>query len=495
MVQKKGFSIFLYLIIIIPYLFEFISSYIVLPFKINSPQIDGNITKIFNEFLKNRLIITLPMGTPKKNVDFYASMNEYIYYLAEGSCNSNYITSSYNMNNSQTFKERKKIFCGVNLDDCYFGEDIIHLYQDINLTSTKECSFPFYYGTRKENAYKNDKKICGELGFQIDNGPFRFYDYDNFISLLKQNGIINSYSWYIHYFNNINKKNDFDGAIIFDILNPGFFSDFPFLKKDDDYNTVNAKDIEGILSWTFNFDKIYYTYNDTKFEIQIVNSGLAFETDFIHAPEAYFESIKKNFFEFYFINNICFLVEERYKYIYCEKSFEKYKETFPSLFFKSLGLNKTYILTPDELFKDCGKIFLFMIIQPKYTYKLWTLGKIFMKKNNFYFDSNKKLIGYFDVVETKKEINISISNENFFGKIKWFIFIFVGILIGIFIGKKIKEKNRKLRANELEDNYEYLGNKINEDKNSNNKKDDNNIDLDIKKNSNYGEIKSKLYQE
>ena len=55
--------------------------------------------------------------------------------------------------------------------------------------------------------------------------------------------------------------------------------------------------------------------------------------------------------------------------------------------------------------------------------------------------------------------------------------------MGIFVGKNIREKSRKLRANELEDNYEYLENKINNDKN----------DFNTKNISNYNEIKTKLY--
>ena len=68
-------------------------------------------------------------------------------------------------------------------------------------------------------------------------------------------------------------------------------------------------------------------------------------------------------------------------------------------------------------------------------------------------------------------------------------------IIGVIIGSKIREKARKLRANELEDNYEYLENKANsmngiiDEDNS-----DNNVDFDSKKISNYKEIKSQLYE-
>ena len=122
--------------------------------------------------------------------------------------------------------------------------------------------------------------------------------------------------------------------------------------------------------------------------------------------------------------------------------------------------------------------------------KVWTLGKIFMKKDLFYFDSNKKIIGYFNKAE--KNYIEKNSGDNFFNKIKWYIFIIIGIVVGILIGKKIREKARKLRANELEDNYEYLENEKKGDKNDIN--DVNNCNnLNNKNISNYKEIKSALY--
>ena len=475
--------------IIIFNLFILSKPYIVLPFKIQFPKNYENITQTFNDLLDNKLIVTFQMGNPKKNIDFYASMNDYIYYLEEGSCNSEYTSSSYYYTESKTFAENKNNkFCGVKLDEYHLGSDSFYLYQDIGLKTDIENKMDFYYGIKNENKNKNDKRICGTIGFKIANDPFRFYDYENFITTLKQNKIINSYSWYVHYFDN--KINNFDGAIILDIFNPKFFEDFPYLKKDDDYNTINAKDLQSILAWTFEFDKIYYNYNDTNVDIKLISAGLAFETDFIHCPEAYFASIQKFFFNPLLADKICFLIEDRYNYIYCDKQrFEKYKQIFPSLFFKNSGLNKTYILNSEDLFKDCGKYYFFMIIQPKYGYKIWTLGKIFMKKSKFYFDSNKKLIGYFEGVDKKINVEKNDSKTNFFDKIKWYIFIAIGIAVGIFIGNRIREKARKLRANELEDNYEYLENKA-KDNNSDTNKDNNDNNINTNNNSNYNEIKT-----
>ena len=187
-------NIFLYLsiyFIIISDLFIFSKSYIVLPFKIQTPKNIENITQTFNDLLDNKLIVTLQMGNPKKNIDFYSSMNEYIYYLEEGSCNSDYTSSSYYYSESKSFNESKNNnFCGVKLDECHLGSDSVYFYQDINLKSDLENKMNFYYGIKNENKNKNDKRICGIIGFKIANEPFRLYDYENFITTLKQKKVI-----------------------------------------------------------------------------------------------------------------------------------------------------------------------------------------------------------------------------------------------------------------------------------------------------------------
>ena len=58
MLYFKQFNNIIYHFIIFFNLFINIDTYIVLPFKIYSPKISDNITKIFNELLDNKLIIT-----------------------------------------------------------------------------------------------------------------------------------------------------------------------------------------------------------------------------------------------------------------------------------------------------------------------------------------------------------------------------------------------------------------------------------------------------
>lgn len=478
--RKRNNNFPFYLIIITIFLFKFSLSYIVLPFKINTPLKTSNMTELVNNLVDNKLIITLPIGNPKTNIDFYASMNQYLYYLEEDSCLID-SSSAYVPLNSNSYNYKKNLtLCSVKLDICSLGQDILYLYEDLDLKQTTELSpFMFYLGKQKNNI-NNNKGICGKMGFQIDNAPYKLYEYDNFIKILKKNSKIESYSWYIHYYEKPYKRKEneyYDGAIIFDIFNKKFFDDFSYIKNDIDRYTINVKDLEAILAWTFSFDKIYYNINDTKIEINNKEGGLAFESDLVLCPEGYFESIKTKYFDSFFKNDICFLVKGRYNYIYCDKNkFQENVMNFPELIFKNNGLNKTFILTGEDLFREYNNYLLFMISFKEYSYKLWVLGKIFMKKYHFYFDRDKKIIGCFDKNDKSKDNSFI----HFLNKIKWYIFIIIGILIGFLIGKKIRDKARKLRANELEDQFEYLENKANDNINNNNI-------------SNYKAIKSQLF--
>ena len=91
----------------------------------------------------------------------------------------------------------------------------------------------------------------------------------------------------------------------------------------------------------------------------------------------------------------------------------------------------------------------------------WKFGKLFLKKYFFNFETESKQIGFYvdkneNAPNNPDNTNNSEKTSNLW---KWFLFagliILVGIL-GFFIGNKIKNKNRKKRANELDDEeYEY----------------------------------------
>ena len=185
--KKKNNNLF-FQIILFSFLFQINYCFIVLPFKIGKPPETNNMTEIAYNLVDNKLIITLPIGTPEKKIDLYASMNQYLYYLEEGKCLKN-SSSSYDYKYSESFYINKTLTsCSVQLDSCSLAQEKLYLYQDINLKEKIEFfQFNFFIGNNRKNGNKiNNKEICGLLGFQLDNLPYHYYEYDNFITSLKK---------------------------------------------------------------------------------------------------------------------------------------------------------------------------------------------------------------------------------------------------------------------------------------------------------------------
>ena len=85
----------------------------------------------------------------------------------------------------------------------------------------------------------------------------------------------------------------------------------------------------------------------------------------------------------------------------------------------------------------------------------WVFGEIFFRKYQISFDKEKKIYGLYkrkyNVTENENSNKISYSHLS----IILGILLLFSIFIIFYLFKIIKSK-RKLRANELEDQYEYL---------------------------------------
>jgi hypothetical protein len=111
-------------------------------------------------------------------------------------------------------------------------------------------------------------------------------------------------------------------------------------------------------------------------------------------------------------------------------------------------LNQNFILTKEDLFTEFKGYYYLNIVFPEYDeiVPFWILGKIFLKKYQFIFDFNAKIIGYYTE-------NISSSKPYF---VIFLIFLLI-ILIFFFISFYFKlTKKRKIRQNEINDVYEYI---------------------------------------
>ena len=452
-------------------LFQFSKNYIVLPF--NSDKIEKR--NIFKEnfyqseidfFLEKDKHFTL-ISLGSETIELYLSINYFNFFLGNGLCRNNSL-STYKPVNSKYFKilveNIERVGYIKNVSYCL---DNGSLYNDIQLNNNITISnISFLYGLSSfSREVINLNQICGYIGLKIENSDESFKEC-NFIKILKQNRLISSFTWNILFFNEyinnqsiINQKiiNKYEGYLLCGIEE----KDYKNIYLTDDVRTVKAKPRYSIIDWGMTFSELYFEDNNDKLNYQSrVQIILEIDLDYIISTKNFFNHITKTVFKKYFEENICFFHEKQKLkgnyIIICNKTFEKYINNFPNLYLYNKEMNYSFILSYKDLFKYYNNRIYFLIINKEYYTDYWIFGKIFLKKYPFVFDYDKKTISFINIYNKKNEnINGGISKlKSFFNIIKN-ISIIIGIIIGILIGKKIWDKNRKKRMNELIDSYQY----------------------------------------
>ena len=119
---------------------------------------------------------------------------------------------------------------------------------------------------------------------------------------------------------------------------------------------------------------------------------------------------------------------------------------------KSINLFTTFEINSDDLFYQQGD-FVYCLIYSESTIG-WSLGKPFLKKYQFLFNPNSKIIGFYINTDDIKE-DSSGSLTTFIAVI--IIVVVIIIAISLVVGKILTDKyKRKKKANELtDDDFDY----------------------------------------
>ena len=249
-------------------------------------------------------------------------------------------------------------------------------------------------------------------------------------------------------------------------------------------NTYTSYTSGNILKWELKFNNIYYKNNKDK-EVKINDKIIKLDPSnyLIHVPKDYFESITENFFEKYIIEQNCISDSfDEYDFIYCHKS-DKFSineiKTFPTIYFEHINLDFTFELSYKDLFVEKDNIYWFLAISDSQFYvNDWIFGNIFMRKYQFVFNLDTKEIGFYNPKLNKKQNNDNNKNgsKTFLYIILIILLIIILIGVGIFIKMKFfPSKAKKKRANELDDDFEYVSHKNDNNNIINNEENDNKL--------------------
>ena len=499
-----------------------------------NPKLLGkhNVTDFINEYLQVDIFTTVEIGSPPQKVTTLISTEENTFSLSSEICERNSLNYIYDYStvskkglNLNKLKSYKKEFYNSSFNN-YQNEDknigtLTETISDYNTTylscqplewanktGEKDTKIKIKNFTMIIKDYKKDENLCGRMGIGsptlTTGGLLKLKGMTTFFDFLKKNKIINNYSWTIK----IHHKEE--GRLIIGGL-PHEYENNNKTYKESLFRTINSfwpTDVD--FPWSIRFDSI--NFNNSKNKTIIIQEGLRSilvpNMGFIIGEEKYKKLILENYFQDLINKKICILEKTSvtkftrthykfgtngiYEIFHCNKSLTGESQDFPKINFVYKEQNLIFSLTFNDLFLLIKDRFFFLVIFPENSNNIknsfWYLGLPFYKAYQFVFNFDSKTIGVYeqqktinneieneeDNIMTKEEDNIMTNNEKKSFKYKRtlleILFGLLLVLLAYFIGKKINEQ-RKKRANELIDDYDYYSNsKKDINNNSNNNK-------------------------
>ena len=485
----------IYLIIFIIKIFH---SYIILPIDIlpienYKLQYDINSPKyIINNEYRQLFFTELEMANPTQKIPLLLK-TEASYFIitsinSKENCTSYQYRDNFNFSesfltkNNYTFYNEKKSDSYI-LNNC----DYPKVYQAEEYCNSNE-TFLIHNNINLKNKIKGEKiyfelmrnvedNITGEIGLNLyDRNKWSF---NSFINILKTRNIIENYNWFFDY--GSPEGDTWKGKVVLGSLPHQIYPEY-YSYDDLKYAQVEAQSF--LIYWRMKFDKIYIKpndniyFNDTMIEFK-------FDSNVIIGTKEYEDYILKLLFVNYFNEGKCFndtildykLYSNKLQFFYCKNDGKIRKELnslLPNIYFYSNELNYTFELKNEDLFFINNDNVYYRVLFGSQNNKIWYLGKPFSLKHKFIFNPETKKIGFYDKYYGQKEKETSNKNENKYNfniALKIGIIIVLGILLfylGVILGKMIYGIKRNQRANELNEDYDYI---IDENKNKNNKEE------------------------
>ena len=453
---------------------------IFIPFRTKNLQIyneDGQNTSSFiNKWFYNGIYFLIQIRYPLQSIStFFSTDNSYFSFEK---CDDLKLSTSDTTTKKRFIKSISVKIKEENNKNLY-KEGNIHLFffDSPNFLSTININqeyngLNFVY----DNNINEDEKLCGNIGLNFNNINKNIEDID-FIEQLKKKKILSKYVWTLDY------KTRSNGVMV--------FGNEPHIYESKTYNYYQYKTIyvnlnKNKLSWSFNFDKI--SLNNTNIDLKDTNVELLIDYGLIIGTEEYKNFIEQNYFNNLIKSGICFkestrldiskTISNEYIIFYCDNL--KFKnnliEKFNDILLYQKGFEYIFKLGKDIIFHEINnKVYFLIIFDKNINNKIWKLGEPFLSKYTFVFNKEQKTIGFYNPLLEEKLNDTIINNNNtyinnknnndknnksIFHILKNIMIILVSIVIIFYIVKKILNK-RKIRANELEDKYEYLPNNAN----------------------------------
>ncbi len=394
---------------------------------INIEPIDEKNFNFTKSFLNRDVTTEIKIGTPSQKITPILSLTKSIFYISD---------MLYEIkNNSKTYKEIQLMIKPNIGNKVYLSQDTFTFINEKN----KDISFndlPFLLAREiNKNTFNNFLGLSPGLSYDNLN--------ENLLITLKKNNITNSRIFTIKF----DKYNISKGELIIG----GYPSEYDKNYQEKNFQSRKVHVTTYDVAWSLIMNKFYYG-NDCimdKYELEV---EFDLNLNGIFAIKSLFDFIDQLYFNQYVNNSQCFFynVSDRYFYYVCDKTIDVTQ--FKDIKFLCKDMNYTFVINLKELYEEINGLYYFMVFYDKLLPYKWTLGIPFLRKYQMVFNQDKKIIGFYT----------HIGNSINFGNILLYILIIILFLVIVILAfyyyKFFKKKNRKIRSNEIDENYDYISN-------------------------------------
>ena len=458
------FEFFLFILLIRIY-----NSFVAFPLEIITKEnyIENNNihSKIIENYYFRNIYTIIEIGTPPQKIPLFINPKETDYVINNFLFNDKNLNIKYNLsynyfneNNSKTYKTdgcKEVVNDFDELETICLSNDTFILYKDVNLQ--QKINFDNFYFKLMKNE-END--IPGQIGLGLFGKTFE--QENNFLKILNNYNLIKQYYWYFDF----DSWNNTNGKLIIGAF-PHETCPEKYSEDDLIYSNIYIDSVE--RDYKFDFDKIYIINsmnNSNNINLFFKKIEFVFDMDLIIGTT----ELEMNLIDYIFKN---FNINKNYfNETFRATKYSSFRFYYFSLELKDIlyelisvikifsnELNYTFEVTKDELFtiKDNYiylNILFPILMQKQQTY--FIIGKVITLKYPFIFNSDLKQLGLYKKINNKRKTSQNSNNNKIIIIIVIIVVSIILVIIGIIIGKIINRSNRKKRANELVDDYEYV---------------------------------------
>ena len=420
---------------------------IIISIKANYPIF--NSSNIIPYYTSVQFFSILELGSPIQKVLLLLSLRENSFYLDKIEKNNRIsgIISQYDYIQSNTCEQLTKFDQSYgNYKKGSFIRDIFYFIDNL-----KEPKKSIYKNITFFLSTKNDINLSFTAGIGLQKKPKD----KGFLDALKDANCIETYDWILNYTNN---KNNEGNEEVFLIVGKKPHEYYPQYYSENQLMQMNSYCSLTFLKWGILFNKIYI--NEQSFN-DLLDSEINFNYNSIIIPNDYWDYISKNYFNEYINLNICSIIinEDKMRYFTCDKAKFNRKDISkaPIIYFYSVQFKYNFEIRGEDLFELKNDKYYFLLFSQTFTYS-WILGKPFFKKFPFLYNIESRTISFYNPnipYQSLNDKNKYKMNYNYILAIVILCFIIIIIMAHYLIILGKSHRQRKIRSNELEDEFVY----------------------------------------